>query len=226
MNIIFQPMKTIGKSTGVPEWPQTLAVLQANRFGHRAHRANTLDWALELSKVWWLESTTERTLSAPCGLLVPSSFLTLAHVSRSVHLLFTALVATRLCRCLLRSDYMWAVMPWRLRHVISGSWLGESVVPAWCFVALLTFKYDLVILLFFPLFLLPYHVKMIQCYHSCIDLPWTGTYHAFVWLFCLVFMFCFCLVGLLLVFVFGLLWLRDSLLDYAQVSTRRRPCMR
>ena len=37
--------------------------------------------------------------------------------------------------------------------------------------ALLTLRYDLVILLFFPLFLLPYHVKMIQCYHSCIDLP-------------------------------------------------------
>jgi len=29
----------------------------------------------------------------------------------------------------------------------------------------LTFWYGLVILMFFPLFLLPYHVEMIQCYH-------------------------------------------------------------
>ena len=74
------------------------------------------------------------------------------------------------------------------------------------------------ILLFFPLFLLPYLVKMIQCYHSCINLthelaPVTPLFGCFVLGFCVL----FCLVGLLLVFVSGLLRLRDSLLDYAQV---------
>ena len=63
-----------------------------------------------------------------------------------------------------------------------------------------------VILLFFPLFLLPYLVKMIQCYHSCINLPmnWHLSRLCLAVLFW-VFVLCFCLVGLLLVFVFGLL---------------------
>ncbi len=59
-----------------------------------------------------------------------------------------------------------------------GSWLGGSMVSAWCFVASLSLTYGLVILLFFPLFLQPHHIKIIQgyhkiiqCYHSCINLP-------------------------------------------------------
>ena len=38
--------------------------------------------------------------------------------------LLTTLVATRRCRCLLRSDKGWVVMPFGLRHVISGILAG------------------------------------------------------------------------------------------------------
>ena len=111
------------------------------------------------------KSTTERTLSAPWGLLVP-----LHHFShqltfhRPFHFLFTTLVATRLCRCLLPSDYVWVVMPWRLAPCDLGD-PGESLVSMVLLLLSLTFWYGLVILMFFLLFLLPYHVEMIQCYH-------------------------------------------------------------
>ena len=111
------------------------------------------------------KSTTERTLSAPWGLLVP-----LHHFShqltfhRPFHFLFTTLVATRLCRCLLPSDYVWVVMPWRLAPCDLGD-PGESLVSMVLLLLSLTFWYGLVILMFFLLFLLPYHVEMIQSYH-------------------------------------------------------------
>ena len=49
-------------------------------------------------------------------------------------LLLTTFVATRRCRCLLRSVGV-NVMPGRLLFVISGSWLGGSLVSALSFVA-------------------------------------------------------------------------------------------
>ena len=78
-----------------------------------------------------------------------------------------------------------------------------------------------------PLFLLPYLVKMIQCYHSCINLPWTGTCHAFVWLFCLG----FCALLLFGGFAFGF-WQPTGLcagpipVHSWGPSISRRPCMR
>mgnify|MGYP007058293368 CR=1 FL=1 len=63
------------------------------------------------------------------------------------------------------SCYAWWLAPCDLGD---PGW-GDPWFPHGAFVASLTFWYGLVILMFFPLFLLPYHVKMIQCYHSCIN---------------------------------------------------------
>ena len=78
------------------------------------------------------------------------ALLTLARVSLSVSpfFCFTTLVATRRCRCLLRSDYEWAVMPDGLRHVISGILAGgDPWFPHVAFVASLTTWYGLATLL-------------------------------------------------------------------------------
>ena len=82
--------------------------------------------------------------------------------------LFTTLVATRRCRCLLRSDYGWVVMPYRLAPCDLGDpgW-GDPWFPHGAFVASLAFWYGLVILLFFPLFLLP--VETIHAIISCMN---------------------------------------------------------
>ena len=106
--------------------------------------------------------------------------------------------------------------------------LAQRAIEEWV-------RYGLVILLFFPLFLLPYLVKMIQCYHSCINLPWTGTCHAFVWLFCLG----FCALLLFGGFAFGFCfwfvvtsWQPTGLcagpipVHSWGPSISRRPCMR
>ena len=65
-----------------------------------------------------------------------------------------------------------------------GSWLGGSLVSAWCFCCfahLLVWPCDFDVL---PLFLLPYHVKMNNVITLALISPWTGTCHASVWLFC------------------------------------------
>ena len=91
-----------------------------------------------------------------------------------------------------------------LRHDLGDSGWGDPWFPHGAFVASLTFWYGLVILIF-PLFLLPYHVKMIQCYHSCFNSPmnWHLSRLCLAVLFWVA-VFCFVLVGLFLVFVFGL----------------------
>ena len=156
------------------------------------------------------KSTTERTLSAPGGLFHCPFHLALSHISSCftvrLTLLFTTLVATRRCRCLLRSDYGELLCLIGLRHVISGILAGGSLVSAWCFCC---FTRLLVwpgfYLMFSPLFLLPYHVEMIQCCHLSHELahelaPVTSW---FCGLFCVV-VFCFALVGLFFgVFVCG-----------------------
>ena len=62
-------------------------------------------------------------------------------------------------------------MPYRLAPCDLGDpgW-GDPWFPHGVFVASLTFWYGLVILMFFLLFLLPYHVEMIQCYHLLHEL--------------------------------------------------------
>ena len=82
---------------------------------------------------------------------------------------------------------------------------GDPWFPQSAFIASLTFWYGLVILMFFLLFLLPYHVEM-QCYHLLHELahelaPVTPRFGGFVLCCCVLFV----LVGLLLVLVFGFL---------------------
>ena len=62
-------------------------------------------------------------------------------------------------------------MPYRLAPCDLGDpgW-RDSWFPHGAFVASLAFWYGLVFLMFFPLFLLPYHVEMIQCYHLLHEL--------------------------------------------------------
>ena len=198
MNIIFQLIKTVGKSTRVRSWPQTLTALQVNRFGHRAHQQAPLELSLgNYPRVWWEKHYWADFERALWAVGAPSSFLTLALVS------------------------LWAVMPWRLAPCDLGdpSW-RDPWFPHGACVTSLTFWYDLVILMFFSLFLLPYHVEMIQCYHSCINQPmnWHLSRLCLAVLFWVA-VFCFVLVGLFLVFVFGLLWLRDGLLDYCRETS-------
>ena len=89
------------------------------------------------------KSTTERTLRAPGGLFHCPFHLDHSHNSSCFTILltlqlFTTLVATRRCRCLLWSDqveslYFSACALWS-----RGSWLGGSLVSAWCCVASIT----------------------------------------------------------------------------------------
>ena len=82
----------------------------------------------------------------PCGLLVPSSFLTLAHVSLSVSPSFSPLslrhsfvvvcFEVTICELLCLDG---------LRHVISGILAWGSLFPDGAFVASFTFWYGLVI---------------------------------------------------------------------------------
>ena len=73
-------------------------------------------------------------------------------------------------------------MPWRLAPCDLGDpGCGDPWFPHGAFFASLTFWYGLVLLMFFPLFLLLYHVKMIQCYlffsSSIADVAlWLGPY--------------------------------------------------
>ena len=112
-------------------------------------------------------------------------------------------------------------MPFRLAPGDLGDpgW-GDFWFPHGAFVASLTFWYGLVILMFFPLFLLPYHVEMIQCCHLLHELahelaPVTPRFGGFVLCCCVLF-----LVGGF-VFLFWclafLMVLRDGLLDCTQV---------
>ena len=84
-------------------------------------------------------------------------------------------------------------MPFRLAPCDLGDpgW-GDPWFPHGAFVASLAFWYGLVILMFFPLFLLPYHVEMIQCYHLLHELahelaPVTPLFCGFVLCCCVLF---------------------------------------
>ena len=170
MNIIFQLMKTIGKSTRVPELTENPGSSPSEPFWAPCPSTSTFRVELrKLSKSMMIGKALLSGLWArPVGCWCP---FIISHISSCFTVrftfLFTTLVATRLCRCLLRSDYMWAVMPWRLAPCDLGDpgW-GDPWFPHDAFVASLTFWYGLVILMFFPLFLLPYHVEMILFFPS------------------------------------------------------------
>ena len=87
-------------------------------------------------------------------------------------------------------------MPYRLAPCDLGDpgW-GDPWFPHGAFVASLAFWYGLVILLFFPLFLLPYHFETIQCYHLLHDLAHelahvTAWFCGFVSCCCFLFVLC------------------------------------
>ena len=96
-----RPYTQVRSHEGVGRKKNTGVVVQSWRLPRTEERRATIqeydDW----------KSTTERTLSVPCGL--PCPFI-MSHISSCLTVrftfLFTTLVATRLCRCLLRSDYM------------------------------------------------------------------------------------------------------------------------
>ena len=77
---------------------------------------------------------------------------------------------------------------------------GDPWFPYGAFVASLTFWYGLVMLMFFRLFLLPYHFKMIQCYHLLHELahelapvtPLVLCCCVWFWVGCFAFGFGFC----------------------------------
>ena len=133
--------------------------------------------------------------------------------------LFSTLVATRLCRCLLRSDCMWAVMPWRLAPCDLGDpdW-GDPWFPH----GALLLRSPSGMALWFWCSSLCFCCHTMSRWYNVITLalisPWTGTCHASVWLFWFG-LLCFALFWWVCFWFlfFGLWWLRDGLLDYAQV---------
>ena len=123
--------------------------------------------------------------------------------------LFTTLVATRRCRCLLRSDYWWVVMPWRLAPCDLGDpgW-GDPWFPHGAFVASLTFWYglgDFVASSRFVSAAIPCRDDTMLSSLAWIS-PWTGTCHASVLRFCFVLLFFVFVWWVCLVLVFGFLF--------------------
>ena len=135
-NIIFHTMKTIGKSTR-----STGVIFQSWRFSkwtvlgtvpinmHRLKRGGLLSKSMMIGK-----ALLSGLWACPVGCLAPSSCLTLAHVSLSVSPFFSPLslrhgfvvvcFEVTICELLcLMACAMWS----------RGSWLGGSLVSAWCF---------------------------------------------------------------------------------------------
>ena len=106
--------------------------------------------------------------------------------------LFIALVATQLCHCCLRRDYMWAVMPWWLAPCdlgYPGGGISGFRMVLCCFAQLEVWPC--------VFFVLPFVSAAAPCQDNtmlwqdnknvitrALIRPWTGTCHAFVWLFC------------------------------------------
>ena len=84
--------------------PQTLAALQRAGLGAMPIKQPVQEPTQEYDDRNSTTERTERTRRA-VSLSVSHLLLTLARVSLSVSLFFSLLVATRRCRCLLRSDY-------------------------------------------------------------------------------------------------------------------------
>ena len=153
-------------------------------------------WCLE--KNYWADSECALNVVATAVISHNRSCLTSCFTFYSF---FTTLVATRRCRCLLRSARV-NVMPERL-SVISGL-AGGSLVSALSFVAfhpltwpLLCFCVFFVLLLFrWPLSL--WHTR---CHHACYSHCWWLSHSSvfcLVWLWLCVFVF--------VCFFFGVVW--------------------
>ena len=206
-NIIFHTMKTIGV-LGYLFCPSILATIQRHRLGIVSSTCTVQERRATIPAYDDWKSTTKRTLSVPCGLTWPSSCLTLAQVSLIVSPFFSPLslrhgfvvvcfeVTTCELLCLLAAPCDLGDPGW-----------GDPWFPHGAFVASLTSRYGLGFLFGLSLFfLLPYLVKMIQGYHSCIN----STMNWYLSHFCLaglswVAAFCFGCV-FLVGFVFGCLF--------------------
>ena len=170
-SIIFHTMKTIGKSIRVPVLSANPGDYPSAPFWDCPHQHAPFKERRATIQAYddW-KSTTERTLSVPCGLTWPSSCLTLAQVSLIFSPFFSPLslrhgfvvvcfeVTTCELLCLLAApcdlgDPGWGIPGFRMVLLLLRSPPGMAL----CFFGLSL------------LFLLPYLVKMIQCYHSCIN---------------------------------------------------------
>ena len=142
-NTIFQLIKTVSKSTWVPGCLPILATLQVNRFGHRTFLpAALLLNARNYPRVWWSEKPYWVDSERTLRLLVP---FIVSHFSFLFHRLFH--LSFHHSRCVSWQEIPGFRMVLRFAHLV--------VWPC-----------DFVVL---PLFLLPHHVKMIQCCHSYIN---------------------------------------------------------
>ena len=117
-------------------------------------------------------------------------------------------------------------MPLGLRHVILGSWLGGSLVSAWCCVASLTCVYDLVCVCFPFLCLVScLCLAILGCDDTMLPSPawihqWAGcqSFSCVHFLFCSGFVFCFSFFGLVrCAFAVCLVDDDDGLLEYVQI---------
>ena len=115
----------------------------------------------------------------PVGCYCPFIILTLAHVSPFVSPVFSPLSLRHGVAVVCFEVTIWVVMPWRPVPCDLGDpgW-RDPWFPHGAFVASLTLWYGLVVWMFFPLFLLPYHDEMIQCYLFCgrRPLPFGGSH--------------------------------------------------
>ena len=103
--LLLLPHTAKGASTS----SEVLGSNKSDVFGARPSQQAPLELSTRNCQEYDDKSTTERTLSAPARLFhcpFHICFLTVVRVSLSVSPFFsTILVATRRCRCLLRSDY-------------------------------------------------------------------------------------------------------------------------
>ena len=217
MNIIFQLMKTIGKSTSVLE-------MTANR-NDGAMRDVLVGYLSPLPHSGMMnEKALLSGLSAhPESCFTVRVTLDLFHISSRFTFLFTQfshhsrrdaalpLFASKWTQVIcyaLSAGAMWS----------RGSWLGGSLVSAWyvcCFAHLLVWPGDVLVGSSFCFFC---HTKL-RWYNvitSCVISSWTGTCHAcfglvrcccFLCLVCVVFcLFFVCLVFALFCFLVAFLW--------------------
>ena len=215
-NIIFQPMKTIGKSTRVPELTANPGSSPSEPFWAPCPSTSTFRGELrKLSKSMMIGKALLSGLWArPVGCWCP--FIT-SHIISCLTVrftvLFTTLVATRLCRCLFEVTICELLCLDGLRHVISGILAGG--IPGFRMVLLLL-RSPSGMALWFWCSSLCFCCHTMSRWYNVIILalisPWTGTCHASVLLFCFG-LLCFALFWWVCV-CFLFLACRDFMTDY------------